>query len=163
MGRQIVFAANIKPIMPPKKQQRNAKPLAGRIIRFGKCGCITVKMLERGLSNSTLDDLWRRAVKKGGGYRCRNCGGGGTLEAHHCVHRRYSLLRWDVRNGTPVHAGDCHAAVNLLGVGAARPEDQQYLINTACLTKKQYLQEQGLSESEWRQQVKAELEAKVRE
>lgn len=114
-----------------------------------------------GLSDSSLMALWRRAVLKHYGYRCVICGGDGTLEAHHCIKRRYKLLRYDWRNGVPVHPGDCHAEADRMGVGAAGPEYSPYLMALARDTFKRYLQSTEWSEAEWRGRVKAALLAEL--
>jgi hypothetical protein len=115
------------------------------------------KAIERGMSDSSLMALWRRAVLRHGGYRCAICGGGGKLECHHATHRRYRLLRFDWRNGVPVHAGECHETANRMGIYAAEGEYQRYIEDRAKLTYKQYLADTGLSDNEFRAQVKAEL------
>ena len=111
-----------------------------------------------GLSDISLLRLWRKAVLGHYGYRCIICGQGGELEVHHCVHRgQAKLLRWDWRNGVPVHHGDCHAAANNMGVYAANPEYFDYLKARALMTIKQYLADNEVSEAVWRGAVKADL------
>lgn len=111
-----------------------------------------------GLSDSTIEALWRRVVLKRGGYRCVVCGRGGTLECHHVIKRRYKLLRWDYRNGVPVHTGDCHDTADKMGTGIS-PMWAEYLLLQSRWTKKGYLLQSGQSDSEWRGSVRAELEA----
>jgi hypothetical protein len=50
------------------------------------------------VSDSTLDNLWRKAIRKKYHGRCGLCGEQGT-EAHHVVRRAKKVLRWDIRNG----------------------------------------------------------------
>ena len=109
-----------------------------------------------GLSDSTLSALWRKVVLHVGRNTCVICGGGGTLQAHHVIHRRYKILRWDFRNGVPVHAG-CHETANMQGVYAAYPVWQDYLMERSRWLYKQYVTERGMSEADWRHDVKADL------
>jgi hypothetical protein len=66
----------------------------------------------RGLSDTLLNGLWRKAVLKNCGNKCFVCKGAATaedpLEAHHVCKRRHLLTRWDPRNGVAVHKYDCH-------------------------------------------------------
>ena len=113
-----------------------------------------------GLSDSTLSALWRSAVLHRGGYQCVICGHGGTLECHHVIKRRYRLLFFDHRNGVPVHAGDCHSMADKMGTDVAH-DDRDYLLRISRLTKKECLRGEGLSETEWRRQVKVALLAEL--
>ncbi len=123
-----------------------------------------MKTIERGLSDTTLKTLWRRVVLAHCNYRCGICGGKGELEAHHIVHKgQAKLLRYDWRNGLAVHHGDCHSAANLDGWLKIPEEQRDYLRGRRALTFKAFLFAERLSESEWRQSVKKELEAKLRE
>lgn len=115
------------------------------------------KRIDPGLSDSTLSALWRKAVLHVGRDTCIICHGGGTLECHHVIHRRYKMLRWDWRNGVPVHPGDCHDTANKMGIYAALPEFQNYLMERSRWNYKQYVTERGMSESDWRHNVKADL------
>ena len=111
-----------------------------------------------GLSDISLLRLWRKAVLKHYGYRCIICGQGGELEVHHCVHRgQAKLLRWDWRNGTPAHHGDCHAAANRMGRLAADVEFHDYIETMARKTFKQFLSDNKVTEAVWRAAVKADL------
>ena len=114
-----------------------------------------------GLSDSTLSALWRKVVLHVHHNTCVVCHGGGTLQAHHIIHRRYKILRWNWRNGVPVHAGDCHETANLQGIYAAPPVWRDYLMEKSCQIHKQYLMEHGMSGSEWRAEVKADLLAEL--
>ena len=115
------------------------------------------------LSDSSLLLLWRKTVLKVWGYRCAICGMGGALECHHIVKRRYQLLKFDWRNGIPAHSGECHERANLEAPRILSEEQLQYLQGMRALTKKAYLFAERLSESEWRQRIKEELEKKLRE
>ena len=112
--------------------------------------------IDHGLSDSTLMALWRKAVLQRGGQRCVVCGHGGQLECHHVIKRRYKLLCYDWRNGVPVHQGDCHDTADKMGTGIS-PMWAEYLLLQSRWTKKGYLMQAQMSESEWRAQVKAEL------
>ena len=115
------------------------------------------------LSDSSLLRLWRRTVLKLWGYSCIICGQGGNLDCHHIIKRRYKLLLFDWRNGVPVHEGECHERANLEAPRMLSEEQLQYLQGMRALTKKAYLFAERLSESEWRQRVKEELEKKLLE
>jgi hypothetical protein len=114
-----------------------------------------------GLSDSTLSALWRKVVLHVGRNTCVICGGGGYLECHHIIKRRYKLLLWNWRNGVPVHKGDCHATADRLGMSAAGPAWYSYLLEMAKWTKKEYLMKNDWSESEWRAGVKNDLSAEL--
>ena len=115
-----------------------------------------------GLSDANLAVLFRKAVLKHYGYRCIICGQGGDLEVHHCVHRgQAKLLRWDWRNGVPVHHGDCHAAANRMGRLAADVEFHDYIEAQARQTFKQFLSDSRVTEAVWRGHVKADMLAEL--
>jgi hypothetical protein len=114
-----------------------------------------------GLSDSTLSALWRKVVLHVGNNTCVICCEGGTLQAHHVIHRRYKMLRWDWRNGVPVHAGDCHETANTQGIYAAYSVWRDYLMKRSRWLYKQYVTERGMSETDWRHDVKADLLAEL--
>jgi hypothetical protein len=117
--------------------------------------------MPKGLSDSNLLILWRKAVLRYHQNRCVICGENGMLECHHIVHRMRKILRWDYRNGVPVHHGDCHETANRMGTGVVSYEMGSYLLEQARLTFKQFLLDNNLSESEWRVAVKADLLAEL--
>ena len=110
-----------------------------------------------GLSDSTLSALWRKVVLRVHRNTCVVCHGGGILQAHHIIHRRYKMLRWDWRNGVPVHANGCHETANQMGIYAAYPTWRDYLMERSRWLYKQYVTERGMSESDWRHNVRADL------
>ena len=114
----------------------------------------------KGLSDSTLHALWRKAVRAQGQNRCIICGAWGQLECHHVIHRRYKLLRWDWRNGVPVCPGVCHDMADREGVGIAG-DYAPHLRAVARVTFKQYLVDMELSEAEWRERVKYDLQQAI--
>lgn len=115
------------------------------------------KAIERGLGDTSLFILWRRAVFHRWGFACAICGARYGLEVHHIVKRRVKLLRWNLQNGLPV-CRECHGKHADLVAPTLIPEAQlAYLQGRRALTYKQYLFDRGLSENEFRAQVKAEL------
>jgi predicted restriction endonuclease len=58
------------------------------------------------VSETSLDNLWRKAIRKKFHGRCGLCGEPGT-EAHHVVRRAKKVLRWEIRNGVLLCAS-CH-------------------------------------------------------
>ena len=109
-----------------------------------------------GLSDASLLVLWRRAVLKRGGYKCAVCASGGKLECHHVIHRRYKMLRWYAPNGIPVHPW-CHAEADFRGLSMLDDDVREDLVTNAQVTFKQFLAKWGMTESEWRAAVKADL------
>lgn len=108
-----------------------------------------------GVSDSTLNKLWRQAMLVYWNYRDPVSGHydptGETLQCHHIVYRRHYLLRWDVRNGVPLTA-ESHYAVHH-DIGARRALEEKvnlaYLEDMGRKTKKDFLMEKGLSDAEF--------------
>ena len=70
------------------------------------------KSKSRGLSDSNLQDKWRKVVLLKFGNCCFFCGkpkGQVEIECHHLVKRKTLLLRHDWRNGIPVCKFGCHS------------------------------------------------------
>jgi hypothetical protein len=69
----------------------------------------------KGLSDSNLNQMWRKTVLKKFGNKCFFCSASAdsqVVECHHVVKRKTFLLRYDWRNGIPackwLHSGNKH-------------------------------------------------------
>jgi len=128
-----------------------------------------------GTSDATLSRLWRLVVKKQFCNRCIICHNPNVneLECHHIVHVRCKILRWDWRNGVPVCSPrltgrSCHAYCDTLNGREfvrlhIKPEDWEFIKSHEHIIHKDFLRENNLSETDWRLQVKAELEGIINE
>lgn len=116
-----------------------------------------------GLSDSTLEALYRRTVLVRFDYKCGHCGkGGGNIQVHHPVHRRCRVLKYDWRNGIPAHKGECHEQINLYGIQVPQLQPYwDYLRLMARKTLKAYLFEIGMSDAEFRGWTKTALLAEL--
>lgn len=116
-----------------------------------------------GVSDTTLNKLWRQAVLAMWQYRDPISGvydpSGESLQCHHIVYRRHYLLRWDVRNGVPLTAESHYKVHHDIGVRRALEEkvNLAYLEDMGKWTKKDYLLHHRLSDAEFRQLKKWEL------
>jgi len=124
------------------------------------------------VSDSALSKLWSRAVKVK--YRrCPITGMGEPLESHHIVakgRQNRFALRWDIRNGVPlhpsahraIHDGDLDSQRKLIDYVSDRG-DKDYLMSIKHMLKQDYLRSLGLTEDEYRVKVKEELESIIQE
>lgn len=108
-------------------------------------------------ADSTLQKHWRLAVKAVHGDACKICGER-PVQIHHCVKRRYLVLRHDWRNGLPLCV-ECHAkADTILGrAEIAKHLDMDYLSQWEGVTVKDYLIRQGMTRAEFLQNELDEL------
>lgn len=121
--------------------------------------------MKKGLSDSTLLALWRKAVRARWEARCAFCGADQECECHHIVPRHHRLLRFDVRNGLLL-CKHCHRlAQTLTGhellkeVLDEREEgDFAYLILWEAVRYRPHLKLQGKTDKQWREQERRELE-----
>ena len=120
----------------------------------------------RGISDSTLNSLWRAAVLKLFGGKCIICGQGpfsdNPLEAHHVNRRAHLTTRWDHRNGVPAHKYGCHnIAASKEGEAKIRiiMGDELYfeLDRLARTTIKDYCQKTGTTKNEFKSMMKLNL------
>ena len=115
----------------------------------------------KGISDGRLMTLWRSAVLAHNNHRCLFCGmtGDSNLECHHVVRRRRKLLRYDYRNGVPL-CSNCH---RLAHTKAGEMKLMQlhrhydYCVENEQVVIKDWLVQQGKTESEWLLEVKQEL------
>lgn len=107
----------------------------------------------KGPADLTLNRLWSKACMKLTHGSCYLCGAP-AVQTHHLVPRRRKLLRWDVENGMPLCVG-CHREVHAApGMAwAILPEPQaDYLKGNSQVVYKQWLQDNELTDEEFRQQ-----------
>lgn len=121
----------------------------------------------RGLSDATLLSLWRRVVLERWFNRCVVCGSSGPLEAHHIVHRRVYVLRYDPANGMPVCPA-CHISADTLRgreyLRSLMGDDQwDRLLDKERVLKRDEMAADGLSDAQWRSRWKRALEEELRE
>jgi hypothetical protein len=119
----------------------------------------------KGLSDSTLIKLWRQAVITTYGGKCVICQAIGNLECHHIVHCKIKVLRWDRDNGVPVCPSlrsNCHQfADSLAGREIVKQvigqERYNHIKELEHVLFKDFIRNLGISENEWRKQVKQNL------
>ena len=99
------------------------------------------KKKARGLSDSHLLNLHRKAVRALFGYKCFFCGGTNELEVHHLVKRKNFLLRYNWRNGVLVCKYICHAH-------AETPEGK-HQIDLLIEPHRKYLQDRSGQSKDW--------------
>jgi len=131
---------------------------------------------KKSVSDRYLEQLWRKAVLAEHGHRCFFCHYGetvGPLEAHHIVRRARKVLRWDWRNGIPVHKYHlvdgkmtCHQFAHTKAgerIIARRHQYYRELCRLEQMNFKEYMQQGGVTEDEFRRQKLAELKEKINE
>jgi hypothetical protein len=100
----------------------------------------------KGLSDSNLQDKWRKAVSKNFNDCCFFCGQhkfNVPLEAHHLVKRKMLLLKHDWRNGLLVCKCVCH---NYAETPTGKAKIAKYLQDNNLLD---YLQERSGQCKDW--------------
>ena len=115
-----------------------------------------------GLSDGTLLNLYRKAVKKNCGNKCIICGNKENLQCHHPIHRKVKVLRWDWRNGVTVCNpldNKCHAYCDTIeGREKVREtigeENWKYIKDNERVIFKDYIRNRGISETDWRIELK---------
>lgn len=129
-------------------------------------------MATKKISDSRLASLWSRAVIAK--YkRCPITGAVDGLQAHHVIpkgRQRRFALRWDIRNGCPLsadahrrlHDGDLSVIRKVIDY-IERRGDLEYLQALKYKLKPDYLREIGLTEDEYRANIKKELEEAISE
>lgn len=122
----------------------------------------------KGPSDSLLNKMWRQAVLTYWNYTDPVAQHydptGESLQCHHIVFRRHYLLRWDVQNGVPLTTESHRAAHQYIDV-RRKIEDlvnMDYLTEMSRWTKKDYLLRHNMSDAEFRQEKKRELELIIR-
>jgi hypothetical protein len=129
--------------------------------------------MTKGLSDSNLNQMWRKAVLKKFGNKCFFCSASAdsqVVECHHVVKRKTFLLRYDWRNGIPcckwVHFGNkhfkmpCHAFAEVPAgkhlINAHIAPFRDYLTDRAGQSK-QWLTEKGMTKNEFKALMYEEL------
>lgn len=116
-----------------------------------------------GTSESRLRKLWREAVLGVWPYDpFTGESRPSQLQCHHIVYRRYWVLRWDWRNGIAL-SHESHRRVHGVegsGLVLNRLTDhhRDYLLSLHRVTKPEYLTATGMSEAEFLQMRRNELE-----
>lgn len=123
---------------------------------------------KKAVSDSRLMSLWRKAVLAKWNYTDPLSGhcdpSGESLQCHHVVKRRHFLTRWDPENGVPLTV-ESHQLAHT-GAGAARLRElvkAEYLDAMEGTLKKDYLQEMGISEDDFRRSMRDKLLAVIDE
>jgi hypothetical protein len=129
------------------------------------------------VSDGYLLKLFRQAVLKKHDRRCVFCGNDNIaeLDAHHIVHKRHRVLRWDWRNGVPVCRQKCKNGVDknhdYADTLAGRDEIQEiigagrwvYLKTQEQYTLPAYCAKHGMSRDEFMLMMKDDLKAALNE
>jgi hypothetical protein len=128
----------------------------------------------KGLGDSNLNSLWRKAVLAVFGSKCFFCGTDASVqevECHHIVKRKTFLLKYNYRNGIPackwVHEGNKHFKMSCHQF-AETPEGKhlinehiapyrEYLTDRSGQAK-QWLVEHGMTKNEYKQEMYLELQ-----
>jgi hypothetical protein len=119
-----------------------------------------------------MQDLFRKAVKALRGDACLKCIEEGEtkkypVEIHHIVMRGFKLLRYNPENGIPLCGMNNHHQWADTGAGrewCRNQVDKDYLDTMQAFgTMKNYLQERGISESEWLVEMKDRLLTIIKE
>jgi hypothetical protein len=123
------------------------------------------------VSDSTLNKLWRQAVLAYWRYTDPVSHtvdtSGDSLQCHHIIPRRRYVTRWDYRNGLPLTAKS-HKWMHEQPLEAAEwisanVPDYEYLVKMGGRLKKEYLLSLGLTDAEFRQQIRDELKRIIEE
>ena len=125
------------------------------------------KRKRKTVSDSYLTKLARQASLKIWGC-CLMCGNANwnQLDVHHFVHKGgHKLLRWDWKNLFPLCSSrynTCHQEADTIKgrsfIEAKMGEKNlAYLRENERIVHKDWLREKGLSENQWRLQIKQEL------
>lgn len=127
------------------------------------------KKKKKSVSDSKLMGLWRQAVLAHWNYTDPLSGTydptGESLQCHHLVKRRHLLLRWDYRNGVPLTV-ESHQRAHTLGgsnelLKHIGMQTQEYLEHMERYTAKEWFQEKGITDNEFREMKRDELQAVV--
>ena len=122
------------------------------------------------ITDSRLARLWSQAVVAKYG-RCPITGMTDDLQAHHIIpkgRQNRFALRWDIRNGVPLHPtahralhdGDLTVIKKVMDYVADRG-DMDYLMGLKYKLKDEYLKELGVSEDEFKEDICAELKCAI--
>lgn len=122
---------------------------------------------KKSVSDSRLTQLWSKAVRARD-KRCPITGESEGLQAHHIIHKgrqRRFALRWDIRNGVALshtahrelHDGNLDITERIIDYVRNRG-DMEYLEERRHMFKHDLLLSLGMSENEYRNYIKKELE-----
>jgi predicted restriction endonuclease len=116
------------------------------------------------LSDKYMLSLWRSAVLIVYCHRCAFCGkkGDDVLQAHHIVRRKHKITRYLPLNGLPL----CHKCHSLAHTKAGEQKimvilgkSYDKLVEMEQISYKQYLQDNGMTESEFMSRSAEELKS----
>jgi hypothetical protein len=110
--------------------------------------------MTKGLSDSNLNQMWRKAVLKKFGNKCFFCSASAdsqVVECHHVVKRKTFLLRYDWRNGIPackwLHSGNKHFKMSCHAF--AETPQGKHLINAHIAPFREYLTDRSGQSKQW--------------
>lgn len=123
----------------------------------------------KSVSDGYLMQWWRKAVLANWDYHCAFCSQNdqSQIECHHIVRRRHKALRWDSKNGIAVCFAHHHFAHTKAGELAIMEKvgkvTYDFLVQAEFKNKifKIYLQENMLTENEFREKRLESLKAEV--
>jgi hypothetical protein len=116
------------------------------------------------MTDKYLRQLFAKAVKKNNPY-CARCGCNSGLEAHHIVHVRYKVLRYDWKNGMTL-CKECHKwAETLQGRDFIRDNHPHYTyiknIQVMYKTFTEYCTVNNITEKEFMNEKLQELKKRL--
>lgn len=122
---------------------------------------------KRKYTDRYLEMLWRKAVLAEFKNRCAYCGNLNIdeIECHHIVKRRHKILRWDWKNGVTGCKHTCHKFYHTVKGGwwiATKHIYYSYLLEMEGQYK-QYLVENGFTDTDFRRIKVSELKNKIKE
>jgi hypothetical protein len=117
----------------------------------------------KGMSESRMARLWREAVLTVWPYDpFDGTGDPSRLQCHHIIYRRYYVTRWDWRNGMALSMANHQRVHGIEGNGLViqhlQPHHREYLMTMNHVSKKEYLYAVGMSEAEFLEMRRNELE-----
>lgn len=154
---EVIFNETLKTIdkmgIKKRTRTRDAEKQSGEAFK------IMAKI--KGCGDSNMIFLWRKAVLKKNGHRCFLCGKDYGLDCHHIVKSRNKILRYDYRNGVPVCNFGCHQKLDSIAgrkmLEEFRPFDIIHVTEFEKMTFKDYLLSKGMTEREFLEEKKKEL------
>lgn len=118
-------------------------------------------MKTKGISDSRLMSLWRKAVLAHNHHQCLLCGrsGDSNLQCHHVIARRRKYLRYDYRNGVPLCVSchqRCHTKTGDRELSRVF-RHYDYCLDNENVIIKNYLVNRGMTDTDFMLEKKKEL------